>query len=981
MRVSIRVLFVAYCLFFLGRGTAIGFVPRNHADHDPEMLESIADKEIILSRFVRSEELLDDELDQFRNRVGGDWAIQRSPLTGTPHHVLGSGFDYASEVIGDESRAVELSRAFFGDFASFFQVDPGRLGEPWVEYHDGKWTVVFRETYEGIPVLGGRAHLVMTESGRVFAAGSDFHPDIEADVAGLIDAGDAVAIAKARFAYIDGNDFMREQPELFINPREGENGFSYRPTWKVILHMQSPFGGWESWIDANTGEVYARRDIYEYIDVEGTGRGDVENPTYCAGPGDRHFKDMNITLDGGTTVQTDDNGAFQIPHGGTDSVEVTARFRGTFFRQYNNGGGLARDTVAVLPGEPANIWFDDTNSHVSERDAWFHHWVVRDFIKGIDPDLTAADYQMPVTLNRTDGYCPGNAWWDGYGTNFCSQSLSWANTGRLGDVIYHEYGHGVNGFTYGGASFSGAQSEGNSDVITLLILKRPTLGIGFTANSCNNGIRSANQGFIYPDDLNDTIHNDGQAISSFFWEARNRMITTFGEAYTDSVLPRIWHFSRKTGKPSGLQDQVTWTFIYDDTDGNLNNGTPNFTELADAATEIGFSIPTITEGVQITHAGLPSTTDTLSSRTVTAEVVGLSSGIEESSVFLHYRVNDGLLTDLPMSPTANPDEYEAQIPAFPQGSQVEYYIEAADSGAHLNFSPTNAPDHAHWYDVVYLYDPCEGVGGWTLGDPSDDATRGIWINADPEGNNTRPGDDVTPDGDSCFVTANASNVKNGKTTLYSPFYPIGGVDETVVRYKRWYSNNYDATGVLATLDEWWNADVSADGGASWTPVENVNVGSEAWVDVEVELGALFGAVDSVQFRFVARDTGQATRVHAAVDEFRIVRPVATSIAAGSEEGASGSPGVFHLRGNRPNPFNPRTAIAFEIPARGRVSLDIFNVAGRKVKTLLAETRDAGRYEVIWNGYDDSGRAAASGIYFYQLRSGGANQTRKMLLVR
>jgi hypothetical protein len=60
--------------------------------------------------------------------------------------------------------------------------------------------------------------------------------------------------------------------------------------------------------------------------------------------------------------------------------------------------------------------------------------------KGFDPALTGLDYEMPCSIERTDGYCPGNAWYDYNGINFCAQSTSYGNTGRMSDVLYHEYG-------------------------------------------------------------------------------------------------------------------------------------------------------------------------------------------------------------------------------------------------------------------------------------------------------------------------------------------------------------------------------------------------------------------------------------------------------------------------------------------------------------------------------------------------------------
>lgn len=85
--------------------------------------------------------------------------------------------------------------------------------------------------------------------------------------------------------------------------------------------------------------------------------------------------------------------------------------------------------------------------------------------------------------------------------------------------------------------------------------------------------------------------------------------------------------------------------------------------------------------------------------------------------------------------------------------------------------------------------------------------------------------------------------------------------------------------------------------------------------------------------------------------------------------------------NHPNPFNPQTTIAFSLAARGRVSLAIYDVNGRIVRTLANETRAAGAYELKWDGRDDDGQAVASGVYFYRLVAPDFTQTKKMVLLK
>ena len=70
--------------------------------------------------------------------------------------------------------------------------------------------------------------------------------------------------------------------------------------------------------------------------------------------------------------------------------------------------------------------------------------------------------------------------------------------------------------------------------------------------------------------------------------------------------------------------------------------------------------------------------------------------------------------------------------------------------------------------------------------------------------------------------------------------------------------------------------------------------------------------------------------------------------------------------NYPNPFNPETKIAFNLPESGRVILEIYNIKGQKVRTLMDCYMSPGRSEMIWNGRDKNKQSVSSGIYFYRL---------------
>jgi hypothetical protein len=83
----------------------------------------------------------------------------------------------------------------------------------------------------------------------------------------------------------------------------------------------------------------------------------------------------------------------------------------------------------------------------------------------------------------------------------------------------------------------------------------------------------------------------------------------------------------------------------------------------------------------------------------------------------------------------------------------------------------------------------------------------------------------------------------------------------------------------------------------------------------------------------------------------------------------------------PNPFNPSTRLSFELAAPAHARINIFDTAGRLVKTLVNEQRGAGHHEVVWNGQNTAGQSVASGVYLYRFESGDVVQTKRMMLVK
>ena len=94
-----------------------------------------------------------------------------------------------------------------------------------------------------------------------------------------------------------------------------------------------------------------------------------------------------------------------------------------------------------------------------------------------------------------------------------------------------------------------------------------------------------------------------------------------------------------------------------------------------------------------------------------------------------------------------------------------------------------------------------------------------------------------------------------------------------------------------------------------------------------------------------------------------------------------TPSDYKLMQNYPNPFNPSTVISYTIPKSGFVKLQIFDITGKQIRSLVNTIQQPGRYDISFNGRDDYGNTIPSGIYFYTLSSEKYTETRKMLMLK
>ncbi len=101
----------------------------------------------------------------------------------------------------------------------------------------------------------------------------------------------------------------------------------------------------------------------------------------------------------------------------------------------------------------------------------------------------------------------------------------------------------------------------------------------------------------------------------------------------------------------------------------------------------------------------------------------------------------------------------------------------------------------------------------------------------------------------------------------------------------------------------------------------------------------------------------------------------------NEEFTENSPSNYVLKQNYPNPFNPTTEIEYFVPRDGHIKLEVFNILGQKIQTLVDKKQRRGTYILTWDGSDEQGTSVSNGIYFYQLKADNFENTNKMILLK
>jgi hypothetical protein len=315
------------------------------------------------------------------------------------------------------------------DFSSF-RVTAGNL------ILDKFYYINLQQIYQGVDIWGAHLNIKITKSGKAFMAGGEVFSEIKLDINPTIDAGLGLEIAKTGIDFSNSIDDIRLN-RLVILPLIFTDQVEYHLCYVYEMKIRESGVNWRAFVDAHTGRLLWRENTNRYERIVG----DIATEIQLATPYDTYttmpLANSYIYLENSNAATSNSQGIFQINTSMPGPLNIDLYPRGSYFRVVNAAGGVGLISELAMPGDSLSLTWNDDNSTIVERDAFYHGQVVHDFIKMIDPGLTVMDFQMQININ-VDGSC--NAYyqpWD-RSINFYRAGGNCPNIAQIADVVYHE---------------------------------------------------------------------------------------------------------------------------------------------------------------------------------------------------------------------------------------------------------------------------------------------------------------------------------------------------------------------------------------------------------------------------------------------------------------------------------------------------------------------------------------------------------------
>jgi len=575
------------------------------------------------------------------------------------------------------------------------------------------------------------------------------------------------------------------------------------------------------------------------------------------------------------TVFTDANGAFVFP-GVNSPLSCTFTYDGTFNAVTNTAGANYSLTQTLQPGQANSVLMNPSapSSVVAQANVFVVVDKQRDWVRSINPLDATLDFVHGsfVNLGQT---C--NAFFDGGGINFFAAGGGCVNT-AYSTVISHEDGHWANQVYHTGNGGDG-MGEGNADVWAMYVWDTPTLGAGFSGSGSQ--IRSGNNTRPFCGDCCGAcygeVHADGEPWMGAAWKIRNRLNVSLGNAAGDLAANTLFLTWMEAYNQTQIKSVIeTQWLTLDDDDGNINDGTPHFTDIDLGFRDQGFPGVTLLPLSFGAVTEVPDTEIELSTQTIHASIYANASP-PLTSTLLRWRVDGGAFTDVPLTPSGA-DQYTATIPGHYAPAYVEYYVVATDSAARTASYPANAPAGLIGFDVgarhVLAADSFETDAGWTHGSYGDSANaEDDWMRHYPAGESGVSGgiawtDPASADDGGLIFgndlgqggSADGAYSANVHSWLRSPPIDCSTGTGTQLRFSRWLTVQGSASD---------QARVLVNGSVVWSNPAG-NLVDAGWTRQTIDISPIADGDPSVQVEFELRSNGTVQLGGWQVDDFEVL---------------------------------------------------------------------------------------------------------------
>jgi cysteine-rich repeat protein len=773
--------------------------------------------------------------------------------TGVPLRLWGRGID-APGAVADPAIAEAAAQQFLAQHLA--TLAPGAVPSDFVVIGNrearGIRSVGFEQRKHGLRVVGGAIGITFKHD-RIVMVSSTALP-FDHDAAAGVSAGTrlpATTISRAATGWLAQAGYLTTArtvlgataAERVIVPivrpaRAGRRDISYRVAEQVRLDAADGVPGmWDVWIDAASGDPIVRTNRLHF----GTGKVMYDVPDrYPMGGRSGHPALFATHSIGGAGVTSTVDGS--VTWNSTGGATVSPGLRGPFVAISNAGGSLATGSLTLATGGTATWTQASSETADAQLSAFVHANIAKQFARTrLDPTLGWLDDTISVSVNE-GSTC--NAYSTGDDIHFYRKGNGCENTGRMADVVYHEFGHSLhnNAIIPGVGQWDGALSEGMSDVLAMLITGDHGMGRGFFLSDAP--MRDLDNDKRWPDDTTGEVHDDGEIIGGAMWHVRQALEAKLGAAAGYEKTLDIYYsiIARASDIPSSYAEAL----VADDDDGDLANGTPNQCELNTAFKNHGLADGVVTAGISAPlRTGFNVALDV-------APPSGDCPGPEVTGVALEWKLRGGQAERIDLVQTGT--TFEAAIPTQPEGSVVQYRVTATLANGSSVAYPNNAADPFYEFYVGYTAPiKCadfESATDWTHGGTGDD-----WEAGEPLGLGNDPktafagsgvfGTDLTKDG--AYGKQIASFAESGDIDLE-------GHTDARLHLRRWLAVEdgfYDHARILI------NGEVAWENFASTTEPQQsgVNHVDREWRFQDIEL-APYAATGKVNIRFeLASDEG------------------------------------------------------------------------------------------------------------------------------